>query len=173
MDRRTAFVSLAFTFAACLPVQHLLLLGSDAAGSRLPYLPSVGFSLLWAAVIEANGGKPLIQVSAAAGLMLFNMAALEHNIHAWREAAQAAQQVCRSFGREIANEPGTVIVAGVPSMYRGVYFLSHGFPACVEQNSGVPASRIQVAEGGVKTPPQAPLFHWNENTVTFQRAPAP
>jgi hypothetical protein len=45
--------AISWILAAALPVQHLLLIGPDLSGSRILYLPVLGFGLLWAAIAES------------------------------------------------------------------------------------------------------------------------
>ena len=45
---------LAFILAAGLPVEHLLLISPDLGGSRILYLGSVGWALLWAVVLDTG-----------------------------------------------------------------------------------------------------------------------
>jgi hypothetical protein len=49
---RLLAAALFWILAAALPVQHLLLIGPDLSGSRILYLPVLGFGLFWAAIAE-------------------------------------------------------------------------------------------------------------------------
>ena len=50
-------LALAFTLAAAIPVQHLLLIGPDLNGSRVLYLPSIGFAGRFAPASDAIVGS--------------------------------------------------------------------------------------------------------------------
>lgn len=162
--------SLGFIVIAALPVQHLLLLGADLSGARFLYLPLAGLAIFWAIILERLKGSPALQWLIAAGLIAFNTLALEHNLRIWREVAYTSKQVCTEFGHEVANVPGQVIVYDVPYKQSGVYFLSNGFPQCVQQNSGVPASRILVANGDLNTVrPGSQVYVWDPRAVAFKK----
>ena len=55
-------------------------------------------------------------------------------------------------------------MTGLPSKYRGVFFLANNFAECVQINSGVPANRIITASEN--TVP-AHTFRWNEESLRF------
>jgi len=153
--RRPLLGCLAFIIAAGLPVQHLLLFSPDLAGSRILYLGSVGWALLWALVLNSMGRTP--RIFAVCVLLLMQVWMLEHNLKPWRDTAELARLACVGFGQRIAELTGPVGVHGLPEIRNGAVFLRNGFPQCVEMNSGVPAWRIQDRpESG------ASEFIWNE-----------
>jgi hypothetical protein len=152
----------AFLLAADLPVQHILMFQPDFAGARVLYLPLAGLAIFWAAWVERAGGERSTWAMAAA-LIAFNVAALEHNLSPWRSTPAAAAEVCGALARELANDPRPVYVSGLPERLRGVYFLSNGFPECVEMNSGQPAVRAHVASGPAGAAPgDGRHFVWNQ-----------
>lgn len=160
--RAQLLAGLAFVLAAVMPVQHLLMFQPDFAGARVLYLPLAGLAIFWAAVLER--GAPNKATWAMAGaLIAFNVAALEHNLGPWRTTPAAAAAVCRALGRELARDPRPVFVSGLPERLQGVYFLSNGFPECVEMNSGQPAARLHLAGAPSEAvPPAARRFVWNQ-----------
>ncbi len=167
MDMRIArgsaaalLAGLAFSLAAALPVQHLLMFQTDFAGARVLYLPLAGLAIFWAALMEHSARGKLTWVTAAV-LILFNVAALEHNLGPWRATPAAASAVCHDLGTELARDPRPVFVGGLPDRLRGVYFLSNGFPECVEMNSGQHAARVHVAGESETVSPGARVFRWN------------
>ena len=106
--RRFLAASLAFVIIAVLPAQHLLLIGADLSGARILYLPAAGLALFWGFALEGIEGARL-QIALAAGLLAFQITALEHNLRIWRNVAIEAQRICRDFGREIASDPRPVV----------------------------------------------------------------
>jgi hypothetical protein len=125
------------------------------------YLPLAGLAIFWAALLEGSAGDKRTWTMAAV-LIAFNVAALEHNLRPWRTTPAAAAAVCRSLGREMAEDPRPVFVSGLPDRLQGVYFLSNGFPECVELNSGQPAARVRVVGGSAEVAtPAARSFVWN------------
>ena len=161
-SRPRLLAGLAFLLAAAIPVQHLLMFQPDFAGARVLYLPLTGLAIFWAALLDGAAPGKLTWAMAAA-LIAFNMAALEHNLVPWRTTPVAAAAVCRELGRELAQDPRPVFVSGLPERLQGVYFLSNGFPECVETNSGEPAARVHVVAGSAESvPPTARRFVWNQ-----------
>ncbi len=157
--RRPMAGCFVFILAAGLPVEHLLLISPDLAGSRTLYLGSVGWALLWALILGSMHRTP--RMVAACVLLALQCSILEHNLGSWRETAELARSVCVAFGQKIAGTSGPVIVRGLPSIRDGAVFLQNGFPQCVELNTGVPAWRIQVDDSDA-TKPGVAEFHWNK-----------
>ncbi|HXM44227.1 MAG TPA: hypothetical protein VN924_23525 [Bryobacteraceae bacterium] len=155
---------LAFLLAAAIPVQHLLMFQPDFAGARVLYFPLAGFAIFWAALLERLDRSKLTWAMATA-LIAFNVVALQHNMRPWRTTPAAAIAVCRALGQELANDPRPVFVSGLPDRLHGAYFLSNGFPECVEMNSGQPAARVHVAGGSAEAiPSNARRFVWDPET---------
>ncbi len=103
MRLRSAAVLLASTALAVLPAVHLAVIGQSALGSRILYLPPVGF-VVWAG--HGVASLPSFRRRAAAALLLFgSVAMLEHNLGAWHGAALAADRVCSSTAAGIAPSP--------------------------------------------------------------------
>ena len=161
-SRRQLLGCLAFAIAASLPVQHLLLIGSDLGGTRNLYMASIGWVLLWGVVLDGMNGKPAL--IAACALLSVHLLLLEHNLQAWRNAAELAKSVCTEFGRSVEPTTGIVSVRGLPSARNGAAFLHNGFAQCVEMNSGFPAARIQVREPSDQSRPVGDVreFVWSE-----------
>jgi hypothetical protein len=61
-----------------------------------------------------------------------------------------------------------VFVSGLPDRLDGVYFLSNGFPECVEMNSGQSATRVHVVEAAQTAPPAARRFVWNRKQARLE-----
>jgi hypothetical protein len=87
----------------------------------------VGFCMLLAATVQHLKLKSQWAVSVA--IVLFNIAALFHNMKAWEYASQKAQTAC-----SVAASCGMVKsnVIGLPGSLKGVYFFANGFRECVE-----------------------------------------
>jgi hypothetical protein len=139
--RRQLIGCVAFIIASGLPVQHLLLISPALGGSRILYMGSVGWALLWAFVFDTLGRTPRIVMACV--LLALQGSMLEHNLQVWRETSESARSVCVAFGQVVASAPGRVVVRGLPAIRNGAVFLQNGFPQCVEMNTGVPAARIQ------------------------------
>ena len=161
--RARLLAALAFLLAADMPVQHLLMFQPDFAGARILYLPLAGLAIFWGALLELSPRNRIAWAMAAA-LIAFNVTALQHNLRPWRTTPAAAATVCGALGKELANDPRPVFVSGLPDRLLGVYFLSNGFPECVEMNSGQAASRVFVVHGSSDpVPAAARRFVWNQD----------
>jgi hypothetical protein len=167
--RRPLIGCLAFIIATGLPVQHLLLISPDLGGSRVLYLGSVGWALLWAVVLDTMGRTP--RTVAACVLLALQGWMLEHSLEVWRDTAELARSVCVAFGQVVASAPGRVVVRGLPASRNGAVFLQNGFPQCVEMNTGVPDGRIQMQDLGRE--PGVREFVWSEShgRIEFTGAP--
>ena len=121
-NRKLLLMALGFTLAAALPPVQQLLIGADLEKARLLYFPSVGFCLLAAAAVDGAG--PKLKVAAMAAMLLFQAAALEHNLGAWEYASAKAATVCEAAAA-CPNPP-----SGVPRTLHGVYFFANGLPEC-------------------------------------------
>ncbi len=160
--RRLASVA-AFTVCAALPAISLLLIGSDLAGARILYLPSVGAALLWASIAESVPHRK-IAVALFSLLVLFQLTALEHNEAVWGSVARTAQQACVAAGAILRQNPqSTLFALDLPRTRNGVYFLQNAFPACVAINADVDAGRIAVGNG-IPSPrkPNQEVVVWND-----------
>jgi hypothetical protein len=162
---------LAFVVAASLPVQHLLLIGQDLSGARVLYLPSVGLALFWGLLAqnyESRAGALLL----AAGLLLFQWAALAHNLNIWRATAQLSRQTCAQAAEELRSDPRPIAVRDLPSRWNGVFFLHNGFAQCVADASRrtVDAGRV-LSSDTPATISRARSFVWD--AVTQKLVPEP
>jgi hypothetical protein len=122
--RRIAF-ALGFMILTALPAVSQLLIGADLEKARVLYLPSVGFCLFAAALLEPI--RPPTQVAFAAILILFQGTVLCHNLTGWRKASEVVEAACETAARCSARP----IVTGLPRTLHGVYTFANGFPECV------------------------------------------
>ena len=106
--RRAMIGCFVFIVASALPVEHLLLISPDLAGSRTLYLGSVGWALLWALVLETM--RPMRRIVMACVLLTLQCSVLEHNLGSWRATAELARSVCVAFGQKIAGTSGPVVL---------------------------------------------------------------
>jgi hypothetical protein len=118
LSRRVALSMLALTIGALLPAYHLALIGDNLNGSRILYMPAVGFCVLCAHLVRNRR-------LAAAALMVCTGAILLHNLDAWHRNAVLADQVCA----------GATTQAPVHDL-NGVVFFANGYKECVEMNVG-------------------------------------
>jgi hypothetical protein len=161
-DRRT-LTFLTFAFIAALPVQQLLLIGPDLEKSRILYLPSVGFALFLAAVLQTLQ-RPDWRIPAALAMICFQAACLQHNLITWRGIALIAQRACDTVAAAMEGNRLTVTVDDLPNVVRGVYFLHEDMGDCLTVWHGVDAKRLRENDTDV-------VFHWDPQSETVKSTP--
>jgi len=139
IDRRKLLFGLGFVLLAALPVHEFLLIDANLEKSRVLYLPSVGFALIFAAALEA--ARPRMMMGAAVAILVFQMAALEHNLIIWSGVSRLAERTCAS----VAATQGPAIISDPANTVDGVYFLHTGFRGCIEAAAGRPRPDLRIA----------------------------
>jgi hypothetical protein len=124
LSRRIALSMLGVTIGALLPAYHLALIGDNLNGSRILYMPALGFCVLCAHLTLETAGQTR-RLAAAAALMVCTGAILLHNLDAWHRNAVLADQVCA----------GATTQAPVHDL-NGVVFFANGYKECMEMNVG-------------------------------------
>ena len=157
IPKRVFLGSIALTLAAALPVQHLLLIDTDLSGSRLVYLLSVGWAILWGNLFSAIP-RAHWRVLAIAWMLALQALMLRHNLAEWTTVPVEARNACAAFAQTVGSTQEPVVVSGLPNKKRGVVFLHGGFPECVQMNGGIPLGRIQVRDGPVAN------YFWNDSS---------
>lgn len=163
--------ALSLVFLADIPVHHLLLMTADLAGSRVLYLPVLGLSFFWA-LLAQGCERARIQLPLSAALLLFQLAALTHNLLTWRQVAFLAQRTCRSIAAETASDDRAITIHGLPNTWHGVFFLGNGFPECVQMNAQHAPTHIYM-EPEQPSSGQARAFIWNDQKQRLEEANSP
>lgn len=130
VNRKEIVFPLAFVFVTALPALPLLLIGSDLWKSRLLYLPSVGFCILLATVMDGLRGK--VQWIIPGIVLVFHVAVLQQNLDSWQYAAGKAKSTAIIAARWGGPGMQRIEVEGVPGTLRGVPFFANGFEEAVE-----------------------------------------
>jgi hypothetical protein len=128
LSRRIALSMLALTMGALLPAYHLALIGDNLNGSRILYMPAIGFCVLCAHLLCVRLARTRWLVAAV--LMVCTGAILLHNLDAWHRNAVLADQVCA----------GVTTQAPVHDL-NGVVFFANGYKECVELKVGLAHGR--------------------------------
>lgn len=123
-NRRQLWFGLGFLLVAALPVHEFLLIDGNLEKSRVLYLPSVGLALMFAAALE--GLNPRVAAAAGCAVLMFQIAALEHNLRIWDDVSHLAERTCA----QLAASKGPLPDAA--NTIDGVYFLHTGLRGCVE-----------------------------------------
>jgi hypothetical protein len=165
---RLVLLGIAFTLVAALPVYHLLLIGPDLEKSRVVYLGSVGFALFLAAVTR-NAPRGL-GFAAAVAILAFHAAALRHNLATWDRVARIHLTACDYLGSE-AETRGSIVVAGAPNTWDGVYMLKTGLPDCIAIRHGIAAANVHVVPDRPSADgfPGMPAYAWDDATARMAR----
>jgi hypothetical protein len=103
---------------ACIPPLSLLSGSPTLTGSRVLYLPSVWFAILLALAVDGLSGRARYAVAAIA--LLFQFAALQHNLDFWEQASAQVKAACTSGS------------ADLPPFIQGVPALDNGRQECLE-----------------------------------------
>jgi hypothetical protein len=159
---RRIFASVSFAIVSLLPVTHLALLDAKLTGSRVFHLAVIGFALLVAAIYD---GFPVKKTAAffVSTILLFEGAALIHNLLTWRDTAYLAARTCSAFPAMLDGYNGPVTVY-LPSTHNGVFFLSNGFADCVYLNTGRHITITQMQRDS-----DTPAFTWDESSESLKK----
>jgi hypothetical protein len=117
---------LSMTACALLPAIHLALIGESCLGSRILYLPSVGFCVLCAHLMAAQKSSAR-RVITQAVLVVSVAVVLAHNLRGWHQTARLADRFCA----DIADGKAEPMVSNPPSVVHGVFFFANGLSECV------------------------------------------
>ena len=156
VERRRFWFGMGFLVLAALPVHEFLGIDADLEKSRVLYLPSVGLALMFAAVLDA--ARPRIAVPATCAILVFQVAALEHNLRVWDSVSRLAERTCAS----VAAIHGPVALSDIANTVDGVYFLHTGLRGCMER-----AGKRDVYLAGEAAPADAISLEWDENVHKF------
>ncbi len=115
-ERRPLLLGLLLATICSLPVHQFLSIGPDLEKSRVLYFASVGLAVMFAAARSRT---------AVCVFLLFQFAALEHNLEIWKRVGYLAKSVCDAG----------VTITGLPNVVDGVYFLHTGYPECMSRRS--------------------------------------
>jgi hypothetical protein len=171
LARRDVMLGIGLIVVTALPTFHRLLIGADLEKARYLYLPSAGFCLLLAA---AAGRLPKgFRWAAAAGIMVFSVVVLEHNLGAWQAASVKAESACRAGAAAVRSPSDRIAVVGLPRILRGVYFFQNGFPECVAMLSGADAEHVVVVDRAPETQGFSTVLVWNPVTEELRAVDEP
>lgn len=159
-SRRDIWLGIGLVLATTLVPLHLLILDKDLQGGRMIYLASAAFSILLAVALD--GLKTRAALSCAVVIILFNWAALNHNLGIWEMVSHSAQQACNDASGCAGGSATRMLVWQLPGSMDGVYFFANGFPQCVEATSG---RKIEVELDRGSVPPLSNnqvVLRWNQ-----------
>ncbi len=160
----------AAILASVIPPLAILSGSETLSGSRVLYLPSVWFCVLLALAIDGLSGYR--RGIVAAGIVVFHMAALQHNLDSWEYASAKAQAACDTAARMSLNAPKLVVIGNLPGEIRGVQALKNGFPQCVELSVGHPVN-IEVLPDWPAVRGDAAYLVWDDTTDQLESIKSP
>jgi hypothetical protein len=129
-ERAKLTFALGFAILTAAPAVSQLAIGPDLEKSRVLYLPSAGFCLL----VGGLAGIARMRTAVAAILIIFQAAALWHNLTGWRMASEMVELVCKASADCAVHSEADPQVEGLPRIWHGVYTFANGFAECVEMN---------------------------------------
>ncbi len=139
--RTRVVLCLAGVVVACGPPYNMLLIDSSLERSRYLDLATPAFTLLLVfaciALPRSSG------IMALTLLVVFHIAALEHNLRIWHSVSSARYELCRSLAKRARNAPGPISIYDVPLVMEGVYW-RNGIEDCLWLNFGIPMGRVRV-----------------------------
>jgi hypothetical protein len=109
---------------ASIPPLSLLSGSPTLAGSRVLYLPSVWFAILLALAVDGLSGRARYLVPGL--VLLFQFAALQHNLDFWEAASVRVKEECAKA------------VPDLPPSIQGIPALANGMKECLEIGHGQP-----------------------------------
>jgi hypothetical protein len=119
---RMVWLAAASILICAIPVLSLLAGSPALEVSRVLYLPSVWFAILFALALDGTSGRA--RYVAAVIILAFQFAALQHNLGFWEAASAKVKVAC---------ETGSLSVVDlVPTSIDGVPALANGRAECVE-----------------------------------------
>jgi hypothetical protein len=151
-DRRKLFLGFAFAAVCSLPVHQFLSIGPDLEKARVLYFASVGLAILFAALAETRAWPAVIL------FLIFQGAALEHNLALWKRTGLLAARTCSDAAALMRADPRPVAIPNVPNVVDGVYFLHTGYPECT--------AFYHPGEPPRSGPPR--LYEWDAQTRTIR-----
>jgi hypothetical protein len=162
-DRRKLWFGFGFLMLAALPVHEFLLIDANLEKSRVLYLPSVGYALVFAAALE--GARPRIALGAACAILIFQAAALQHNLGVWGGVSRLAEDTCES----VAALQSPAALSDIANTIDGVYFLHTGLRGCIESIGGKARPDLHLAGEPAPSPLPAITLDWDDRARRFVR----
>ena len=158
-DWRKVALALSVVLVSALPPIQQLLIGQDLQKARLLYLPSLGFCWLLAALLAGLRGRE--QWIVGAGIIIFNLSVLSHNLTPWNHASVRAKTACEGAAR-CARNSNKIVVADLPDSIEGVYFFRNGFAECLEMERPDRPIAVDFQQGNTGADdPDSILLVWN------------
>lgn len=109
---RMIWLAAASILVCTIPVLSLLAGSAALAGSRVLYLPSVWFAILLALAVDGVPGR--VRYLAAAVVLLFQFAMLQHNLGFWEAASSQVKTECATGAPALPDS-----IDGVPALANG------------------------------------------------------
>jgi hypothetical protein len=159
-SRRDIWLGVGLVLATTLVPLHLLSLDRDLQGARMIYLTSAAFSLLLGVALA--GLSPKARSFCALIIILFNYAALTHNLAIWERVSLRAQEACKDASVCAGASATHMLVRQLPQSIDGVFFFANGFSECVEAAIGRKID-VELGRGAAPHPSNSQiLLRWNQ-----------
>jgi len=150
--------AVGFVLLTAAPAVSQLLIGPDLEKARVLYLPSAGFCLLAATLLEPLRFSS--RAVLAAMLLVFQGTVLWHNLVGWQRASEVVQSACDAAAQCSFASGARPAVTGLPRTLNGVYTFANGFSECVAMQK----------EPGARAPDRSACrFAWDAASSTIKR----
>ncbi len=159
-SRRDILLGIGLVLTTALIPLHLLVLDQDLQGARMLYLASAAFSILLAMALA--GLRPKARSLCALTIVVFNLAALSHNLDIWKNVSQRAQEACKDASVLVGASATSMLVQQLPQSMNGVFFFANGFSQCVQAAAGRKVE-VELDRGATPHRPDSQvLLRWNQ-----------
>ena len=144
-SRERIALCIAGVAVACLPTYNMLLIGASLEQSRYLDCATPAFVLL---LVFACAALPRRAGRLAIALMVvFQFAALEHNLRIFSDVSNARYEYCRRLAQRAQTTEGKIVIDNVPIVVDGVFW-RNGIEECLWVEFGIPMGKVQVVQAG-------------------------
>jgi hypothetical protein len=150
-NQRLIVLACAWIVVTLLPVLNILPIGTDLQNSRLLYLPSAGFCIGIAAMLDALARRIRQRFAIAAGVAVIALAYLTSiavQVQPWLRAGHETIHTVQELHRLIPylSSSTTLQAQGVPDTYKGAFIYRLGLPEAYDLLYGSRFALQQVAQ---------------------------
>jgi hypothetical protein len=140
-NRTRIILCFAGVVVACVPAHHMLLIDSSLERARYLDLATPAFTLMLVFACIALPRRT--GIAALALMVVFQIAALEHNLGIWHSVSSARYEMCRTLAARSQKSSDPIVINDVPLIMDGVYW-RNGIEECLWLDFGIPMGRVQI-----------------------------
>ena len=125
-----------------------------------------------------RGVQPLPGRTVGAAILLFNLAAIGHNLSAWHFASRQAHSACMAAAACARDGDHRLLAIGLPRTVRGVPLFAWGFEDCtrmemypVESGAPLTVTLRDTPASAEESAGDACVFEWDPAASQLRRIP--